>query len=83
MAVELDVGQAVLLRPGEGEAVADLPQKTLLLLVDHEALALTWFRYPAHEDGPERHIHKTHSDAFYVLSGEVSFRLGPRTRLRY
>jgi hypothetical protein len=52
MAVELDVAQAVLLRPGEGEAVADLPEKTLLLLVDHEALALTWFRYPAHEDGP-------------------------------
>jgi mannose-6-phosphate isomerase-like protein (cupin superfamily) len=77
MAVELDVAQAVLLRPGEGEAVADLPQKTLLLLVDHEALALTWFRYPAHEDGPERHIHKTHTDAFYVLSGEVSFRVGP------
>ena len=77
MAVELDVAQAVLLRPGEGEAVADLPQKTLLLLVDHEALALTWFRYPAHEDGPERHIHKTHTDAFYVLSGEVSFRIGP------
>src|SRR5262245_21409943 len=77
MAVELDVAQAVLLRPGEGEAVADTPQKTLLLLVDHEALALTWFRYPAHEDGPERHIHKTHTDAFYVLSGEVTFRIGP------
>jgi quercetin dioxygenase-like cupin family protein len=77
MAVELDVAQAVLLRPGEGEAVADSPQKTLLLLVDHEALALTWFRYPAHEDGPERHIHKTHTDAFYVLGGEVSFRVGP------
>jgi quercetin dioxygenase-like cupin family protein len=77
MTVELDVAQALLLRPGEGEAVADSPQKTLLLLVDHEALALTWFRYPAHEDGPARHIHKTHTDAFYVLSGEVSFRVGP------
>jgi quercetin dioxygenase-like cupin family protein len=77
MAVELDVAQAVLLRPGEGEAVADTPEKTLLLLVDLEALALTWFRYPAHEDGPERHIHNTHTDAFYVLSGEVSFRVGP------
>jgi quercetin dioxygenase-like cupin family protein len=77
MAVQLDVGQAILLGPGEGEAVADELQKTLLLLLDHEALAVTWFRYPAHEDGPERHIHKTHTDAFYVLSGEVSFRLGP------
>ena len=77
MAVQLDVGQAVLLGPGEGEAVADSPAKTLRLLADFDELALTWFRYPAHLDGPERHIHETHVDAFYVLSGEVSFRLGP------
>lgn len=75
--MELDVGQAIFLGPGEGETVADRPQKTLRLLADHDALALTWFRYAANEDGPERHIHKEHTDAFYVLSGEVSFRLGP------
>jgi hypothetical protein len=34
MAVQLDVGQAILLGPGEGEAVADSPAKTLRLLAD-------------------------------------------------
>ena len=65
------------LRSGEGEVAADRPEKTLLLLADLDQLALTWFRYAAGEDGPERHIHRTHTDAFYVLSGKVSFRLGP------
>jgi quercetin dioxygenase-like cupin family protein len=77
MRVELDVTHPVFLRPGEGETVADEPSKTLRLLADLDQLALTWFRYPAGEDGPERHIHKTHTDAFYMLSGEVSFRVGP------
>ena len=57
--------------------MADEPAKTLRLLADLDQLALTWFRYPARLNGPERHIHKTHTDAFYVLSGEVSFRIGP------
>jgi quercetin dioxygenase-like cupin family protein len=77
MRMELDVAHPMFLRPGEGEAVADDPAKTLLLLADLDELALTLFRYPARLDGPERHIHKTHTDAFYVLSGEVAFRLGP------
>jgi len=75
--MELDVAHPVLLVPGEGEIVADQPEKTLRLLVDHDALALTWFLYAAGERGPELHIHKRHTDAFYVLSGEVSFELGP------
>ena len=75
--MELDVGHPVLLRPGEGEVTADQPEKTLRLLADFDALALTWFRYGAGERGPELHIHKRHTDAFYVLSGEVSFELGP------
>src|SRR5262245_28646516 len=77
MRMELDVAHPVFLRPGEGELVADSPAKTLRLPADLDSLALTWFRYPARLNGPERHIHETHTDAFYVLSGEVSFRLGP------
>jgi quercetin dioxygenase-like cupin family protein len=75
--MELDVAHPVLLLPGEGEIVADQPEKTLRLLADHDELALTWFRYAGGECGPELHIHKLHTDAFYVLSGEVSFALGP------
>ncbi len=57
--------------------MADQPEKTLRLLVDHDVLALTSFEYAAGERGPELHIHKRHTDAFYVLSGVVSFELGP------
>jgi mannose-6-phosphate isomerase-like protein (cupin superfamily) len=75
--MELDVAHPLLLLPGEGEIVADQPEKTLRLLADHDELALTWFRYAGGERGPELHIHRRHTDAFYVLSGEVSFALGP------
>jgi quercetin dioxygenase-like cupin family protein len=75
--MQLDVGQAILLRPGEGEIMADQPEKTLRLLADWDELALTWFRYAAGEPGPDLHIHKRHTDAFYVLSGELCLSLGP------
>ena len=77
MAMQLDVGQAIFLRPGEGETVADQPEKTLRILADWDVLALTWFRYAAGEPGPDLHIHKRHTDAFYVLTGELCLSLGP------
>src|SRR6188508_13576 len=77
MAMELDVRHPVLLRPGEGEIMADEPAKTLRLLADFDELALTWFRYGAGELGPELHIHERHTDAFFVLTGELSVALGP------
>src|ERR687884_2209367 len=76
MGVELDVHPA-LLRPGEGETVFDTPRATLRLLVDREELTVTWFRYAPGEKGPDPHIHRRHTDAFYVLEGELELRLGP------
>ena len=77
MAVQLDEGHAIFLGPSEGETVADQPEKTLRLLADRDELALTWFRYAAGEPGPDLHIHERHTDAFYVLSGELCVSLGP------
>ena len=57
--------------------MADEPAKTLRLLADLDELALTWFRYAAGERGPELHIHERHTDAFFVLTGELSVALGP------
>lgn len=68
----------LVLRAGEGELVTDRPERTLRILTDHELLNLTWFRYEPGEDGPEPHVHYTHSDAFYVLEGEIELRLGPK-----
>jgi quercetin dioxygenase-like cupin family protein len=77
MAVQLDEQRLVLLRAGEGEVITDVPERTLRLLTDDDRLTLTWFRYEPGEEGPDPHVHYTHSDAFYVLDGELELRLGP------
>ena len=38
---------------------------------------MTWFRYEAGEEGPDPHVHLHHTDAFYVLDGELELSLGP------
>jgi mannose-6-phosphate isomerase-like protein (cupin superfamily) len=76
MRVKLDV-QPVLLAPGEGETVTDRPERTLRILCDFSQIIVTWFRYEPGEEGPDPHVHRQHTDAFYVLEGEVDFGLGP------
>src|SRR5437764_118457 len=39
---------------------------------------MTEARYAPGEEGPGPHIHRQHADAFYVLGGELVFRLGPK-----
>jgi quercetin dioxygenase-like cupin family protein len=76
MRMKLDVHPA-LLRPGEGETLVDTPRATLRLLVERDELTTTWFRYASGEEGPDPHIHRQHTDAFYVLEGELEVGLGP------
>lgn len=77
--MELDVAQPLLLRSeqGEGEAITDTAKRTLRILFSHELLDVTWTRHEAGERGAEPHVHREHVDAFYVLEGELAFRLGP------
>jgi len=63
--------------PGEGETIFDSARSTLRVLVEREELTVTWFRYAAGEKGPDPHIHHRHTDAFYVLEGELELGLGP------
>src|SRR5919199_1196093 len=78
MAVKLDVGHdAVLLRPGEGEVITDEPKRTVLIKTAHELVDVTESRYEAGERGPDPHVHRHHTDSFYVLEGELEFRVGP------
>ena len=74
--MKLDV-HPLLLRPGEGETTTDRPERTLRILCDFEQIIVTWFRYEPGQEGPDPHIHRQHTDAFYVLEGEVDFGLGP------
>src|SRR5215211_7709674 len=80
MAVQLDVGHAVVLAPGEGEAVFDQTERTIRILVDRDELTVSWFRYEPGEEGPEPHVHRRHTDAFYVLEGELELGLGPEVQ---
>ena len=75
--MKLDVHAPVLLAPGEGEVVTDRPERTLRILVDLDDVIVTWFRYEPGQKGPDPHIHEHHTDAFYVLDGEVEVSLGP------
>jgi quercetin dioxygenase-like cupin family protein len=82
MGVKLDV-HPVLLAPGEGETTTDRPERTLRILCEFEQIIVTWFRYEPGEEGPDPHVHRQHTDAFYVLEGEVDFGLGPKvTRIK-
>jgi len=61
----------------EGETVTGKVERTIRILADLPELCLTWSRYAAGEEGPGPHIHKEHSDGFFILSGELNFGRGP------
>src|ERR687888_649813 len=77
MGMQLDEHHPLLLAPGEGETVVDRAERTLRILAELDQLIVTWFRYEPGEKGPDPHIHKHHTDAFYVLEGELEISLGP------
>jgi quercetin dioxygenase-like cupin family protein len=76
MGVQLDDQRPLLTPPGEGEIVTDRPERTLRILGELDELIVTWFRYEPGEKGPEQHVHHLHTDAFYVLEGELELTLG-------
>ena len=64
--------------PGEGEVVGDSSaEKRLELLCDRDELHATWTRMGAGLDGASLHVHRNHSDLFYVLEGELTILIGP------
>jgi quercetin dioxygenase-like cupin family protein len=75
--MQLDGQHPLLTPPGEGEAVTDRPERTIRILGELDELIVSWFRYEPGQKGPEPHVHHHHTDAFYVLEGEVEFSLGP------
>jgi len=61
----------------DGEAISGRGRRELVLLAEHDEVAITWSRYAPGERGPGLHVHREHTDAFYVLAGEVTFAVGP------
>jgi quercetin dioxygenase-like cupin family protein len=69
--------EAVLLTAESGAAVSDSPRRTVRALFEHPLLDVTWSRYEPGERGAGPHVHHRHVDAFHVVEGELTFRVGP------
>jgi quercetin dioxygenase-like cupin family protein len=61
----------------EGEIISDRAERTVMILHDEPGVTVTWSRYVTGERGPGLHLHREHTDAFFVLSGALRFALGP------
>jgi mannose-6-phosphate isomerase-like protein (cupin superfamily) len=78
--VELNGSQPILLAPAAGEIIGDSPDRRVEILSDTEALHATWSRFGPHREGADLHVHRHHTDLFYVLEGELTIRLGVEDR---
>jgi quercetin dioxygenase-like cupin family protein len=70
------MSEPTVIPPGGGEIVGDSPDRRVEILSDHPALHATWSRFGPGRDGADPHIHRLHTDLFYVLAGELTVRLG-------
>jgi quercetin dioxygenase-like cupin family protein len=74
---------AFITHPDDGETITDREGRELAVLAADEGLTVTRYRLGHAEQGPDPHVHHQHTDAFYVLAGELEFTLGPaRERIR-
>jgi quercetin dioxygenase-like cupin family protein len=70
------VSDAVVIPSGGGEIIGDSPNRRVEILSDDESLHSTWSRFGAGRVGADLHIHRHHTDMFYVLEGELTVMLG-------
>ena len=63
---------------GGGEVIGDAPARRVEILSSHDSLHATWSRFGPGRDGADLHVHREHTDLFFVLEGEFTLRLGPQ-----
>jgi len=68
--------EAVFVAAGAGEIIGDSPERRVEILSDRDELNATVSRFGPHRDGADLHVHRLHTDFFYVLEGELTVRLG-------
>jgi quercetin dioxygenase-like cupin family protein len=71
------VPDVTVIAPAGGEVIGDSPDRRVEILADHDSLNATWSRFGPGRDGADLHVHREHTDLFYVLEGEFTLRLGP------
>ena len=57
--------------------ITDTDLRGLTIVADTPHLCATLIRHAPGEPGPELHVHREHTDAFYVLEGTLAVALGP------
>ncbi|HYB25491.1 MAG TPA: cupin domain-containing protein [Solirubrobacteraceae bacterium] len=71
----LDAGGVIVPLTG-GEPVLRNAQREISILLAREEITITHARYSAGQRVAGPHIHHEHTDAFYVLEGELTFQIG-------
>ena len=70
--------EAIVVGSCEGERLTD-DNRQALVKIARDELALIEFTLEPGFEGPKPHVHKRHVDSFFVLEGEVEFRVGDET----
>ena len=70
------MSEPVLLPLSSGEIIGDSSDRRVEILSDHETLHATWSRFGPHREGADLHVHRLHTDLFYVLEGELTVGFG-------
>lgn len=64
-------------RQGDGEIIRDSAEGRAEILSDHPSANVTLFRFAPRREGAALHVHRSHTDCFFVLDGELELRIGP------
>jgi uncharacterized cupin superfamily protein len=67
---------AIVVLPGEGEVLKGSGTGSALIRQAGPDFSVLEFRLEPGRPGVAPHLHKRQTDSFYVLSGEVDFRIG-------
>ena len=70
------MAEPIVIPPGAGEVIGDSADRRVEILSDGETLNATWSRLGPRREGADLHVHRHHTDCFYVLEGELTVRLG-------
>jgi mannose-6-phosphate isomerase-like protein (cupin superfamily) len=70
------VSDVIVIPAGDGEIVGDSADRRVEILSDDQTLNSTWSRFGPHRDGADLHVHRQHTDMFFVLEGELTVLLG-------
>jgi mannose-6-phosphate isomerase-like protein (cupin superfamily) len=71
----VDTG-SVTVSSNSGEAILRFGRREISILVARKEVTITHARYAAGEQVAGPHVHHEHTDAFYVLEGELTFEIG-------